>query len=172
MCLPYFFFWDGKAVMGCYTHFLSAGMYKRICRNSDRMARQAAGLKPSLSFIRPQHICTPFFKSVCDELYDKVLPEIEKTSAARTRTAEDLNQYMFWDYMYFKGMVLKERISNKHFSAATATVSSLTKFLQNPMRKLVCINDVHLGDAKFEALRNAVTDAFEKLLPEKSKYEL
>lgn len=74
--------------------------------------------------------------------------------------------------MYFKGMVLKERISNKHFSAATATVSSLTKFLQNPTRKLVCINDVHLGDAKFEALRNALIKLFEKLFPKKSRFEL
>lgn len=172
MCSPEDFFRDGKAVMGCYTHFLSTGMYKKICRNSDRLARQAAGLKPSLSFIRPQHICTPFFRSVCDELYDKVLPEIEKTSAARTRTAEDLNQYMFWDYMYFKGFVKNGKISNKHFSAATATVSSLRRFILNPTRKMVCINDVHLGDSKFEALQKAVIDAFEIRFPDKSRFEL
>lgn len=171
-CLPEDFFKDGKSVMGCYRHFISSGMYKKICRNSDSLARKAAGLGPSISFIRPQHICTPMLKSACDELYNKVRAEIDKTSESRTRTADDLNQYLYWDYMYYTGKVEDGKISNKHFSAATATVSSLRRFILNPTRKMVCINDVHLGDSKFETLQKAVIDAFEHRLPEKSRFEL
>ncbi|MGM9734990.1 MAG: hypothetical protein ACI3ZL_01110 [Candidatus Cryptobacteroides sp.] len=171
-CSPEDFFRGGKSVMGCYRHFLCTGMYKRICRNSDSLARKAAGLRPSWSFIRPQHICTPMLKSLCEELYDKELAEIDKTSAARTRTADDLNQYLFWDYMYFKGMVAKGKISNKHFSAATATVASLRKFILHPTKKMVCINDVHLSDSKFEALQSAVLESFEIRFPDKSRFEL
>ena len=53
-CSPTDFFRDGKAVIGYYRHFFASNMYKKICRNSDRLAREALGLKPSVFFTRPQ----------------------------------------------------------------------------------------------------------------------
>ncbi len=69
-------------------------------------------------------------------------------------------------------MVIRKKISNKHFSVSVASPQELKSFLQNPDRNLVCINDVHLSDKRYEALRNAILDAFESAFPVKSKYEL
>lgn len=170
-CKPEDFFRDGKAVIGYYRHFFASGMYKKICRNSDRLARKALGMKPSCFFTRPQHICSPMLKSQCAELYDKVEDEIRKTSATRTRTEENLNQYLFLDYMNYKGLVLHDKISNKHFSVAVASAESLRSFLNRPTRNLVCINDVHLSEERYDSLRGAIIDAFESAFPRKSKYE-
>ena len=85
-CRPEDFFRNGRPVIGYYRHLFASGMYKKICRNSDRLARKALGLKPSLFFTRPQHICSPMLKSQGEELYAMVKEEIRKTSAARTRT--------------------------------------------------------------------------------------
>jgi hypothetical protein len=41
-CSPEDFFRDGKGVLGFTDHWFAAGMYKKICRNSDRLAREAA----------------------------------------------------------------------------------------------------------------------------------
>ena len=166
------FFRDGKVVMGCSRHILSTNMYKKICRNSDRLARRAAGVKPSLTFIRPQHICMPMLKSSCTELYDRFSDEIAETSGHRTRTAGDLNQYMFLDYLYYSGKVVDERIPNKHFSAATATAESLSRFILNPTRKIMCINDVRLSEKKFLSLQNAAIESLEIRFPDKSRFEL
>lgn len=171
-CSPEDFFRNGKAVIGYYRHLFASGMYKKICRNSDRLARKALGMKSSCFFTRPQHICSPMLKSECEELYDKVREDIRNTSKTRTRTAENLNQYLFLDYMNYKGLVIKEKISNKHFSVSVASPSSLRDFLHRPTRKLVCINDVHLSDKRYEELRDAILDAFESSFPVKSKYEL
>jgi hypothetical protein len=165
------FFRDGKPVIGYYRHLIASGMYKKICRNSDRLARKALGMKSSFFFTRPQHICSPMLKSQCEELYAKVEEEIRKTSASRTRTGENLNQYLFLDYMNYKGMVIREKISNKHFSVAVASPDSLREFLLKPTRNLVCINDVHLSESRYEALRDAVLNAFESAFPQKSKFE-
>ena len=146
-------------------------MYKKICRNSDRLARKALGMKSSCIFTRPQHICSPMLKSQCDELYAKVEPEIRETSATRTRTEDNLNQYLFLDYMNYKGMVIKEKISNKHFSVAIASPDSLREFLEKPTRNLVCINDVRLSESRYEALRGAILDAFDAKFPNKSRFE-
>ena len=171
-CSPTDFFRGGKAVIGYYRHLFASNMYKKICRNSDRLAREALGLKPSVFFTRPQHICSPMFKSVCDEVYEKVNAQIRETSATRTRTENNLNQYLFLDYMNYKGLVINEKISNKHFSVSVASPESLRNFLQNPTRNLVCINDVHLSEKRYEALRDAILDAFESVFPEKSRFEL
>ena len=171
-CCPTDFFREGKAVIGFYRHLFASNMYKKICRNSDRLARQALGMKPSVFFTRPQHICSPMLKSVCEEVYEKVNEQIRETSATRTRTEDNLNQYLFLDYMNYKGLVINEKISNKHFSVSVASPDSLRQFLQNPTRNLVCINDVHLSEKRYEELRGAILDAFESVFPDKSRFEL
>ena len=170
-CKPTDFFRDGKAVIGYYKHLFASGMYKKICRNSDRLARKALGMKPSFFFTRPQHICSPMLKSQCEELYTKVEPEIRETSATRTRTEFNLNQYLFLDYMNYKGLVVREKISNKHYSVAIASPNTLRKFLANPTKNLVCINDVRLSESRYLQLRGAILDAFEFAFPQKSRFE-
>lgn len=171
-CRPTDFFRDGKAVIGYYRHIFASGMYKKICRNSDRLARIAAGLKPSLFFTRPQHICSPMLKSKCEELYSMVEDDIRKTSATRIRTEDNLNQYLFLDYMNYCGLVINEKISNKHFSVSVASPEALKSFLHSPDRKMVCINDVRLPEKRYDSLRSAVLEAFESSFPVKSRFEL
>ena len=170
-CKPEDFFRNGRPVIGYYRHFIAGNMYKKICRNSDRLARKALGLKPSFFFTRPQHLCSPMLKSQCEELYSMVEEQVRRTSASRTRTENDLNQYLFLDYMNYKGMVIREKISNKHFSVSVASPESLEAFLRKPDRNLVCINDVHLSESRYEALHDAILNAFESVFPIKSKYE-
>lgn len=170
-CAPTDFFRNGKAVIGYNRHLLTSGMYKQICRNSDRLARKALGMRPSCFFTRPQHICSPMLRSECEELYEKVKDEIRITSACRLRTGENLNQYLFLDYMNFKGKVLHHRISKRHFSVSVASAEKLREFLLRPNKSLVCINDVKLPDSRYEELRSTIIDAFEASLPVKSRFE-
>ena len=171
-CSPEDFYSEGRPVIGYYRHLFATNMYKKICRNSDRLARKALGLKSSVFFTRPQHICSPMLKSECEALYNLAEDEIRRTSASRTRTAENLNQYLFLDYMNYKGLVINEKISNKHFSVSVASPAKLRSFLKNPDTDLVCINDVKLSESRYESLRDAVLEAFDSVFPEKSKYEI
>lgn len=170
-CKPTDFFRDGKGVIGMYRHWLSVNMYKKICRISDQTARRMAGKRTALSFMRPQHICSPMLKSVCRELFDKEVPEIIRTSHSRTRKETDVCQYVYLDYMYHKGLLIPEKISNKHFSVAIASSGRLQEFLKNPKTKMVCINDVRLSNEKYEALREAILSAFGSRFPDKSRFE-
>ena len=170
-CKPTDFFRDGKGVIRVSYHMFALDMFKQICRNSTRVAREALGLSPrTLLFMRPQHICSPMFKSECEELYDKVEPAI-RASIIRVRTGENLNQYLFLDYMYLKGRIINERISKKHFSVGVVSVSKLRKFITRPTHKMACINDVQLTEERYEELRRVQIEAFEELFPRKCKYE-
>lgn len=165
------FFRDGKIVIGFTRHFLASGLYKVQCRNADRLARKALGLKPSLCFMRPQHICSPMLKSECDAVYGAVRQEI-MGSLSRLREEKNLNQYLFLDYMYHKGLAVPEKISNRHFSVAVASAETISGFIRKPSRDMCCINDVRLGEEKFEMMRKVIADAFEAHFPVKSRFEI
>lgn len=169
-CRPEDFFRNGKGVLGFSRHFLASGMYKKICRNSDTHARKALGLKPSFCFVRPQHTCTPMFRSECEQLYS-ILEQDILASLTRVRTSGNLNQYLFLDYQLYKGRMTNERISNKHYSVAVASPEKLKSFILSPTRNLMCVNDVHLSEERYMKLRSAMIEAFELKFPQKSRFE-
>ena len=170
-CAASDFFDKGKCFLGMSHHLFACDMFKNICRNSDRLARRALGLKQRWFFLRPQHVCTPMFKSECGEVYSKMPAEIAKTSASKIRNSDNLNQYLFLDYMYLKGRLVNKRLSKKHFSVGIVSGEKLHRFITKPSHKLVCINDVQLSEERYIELRNVLLNAFEERFPQKSKYE-
>lgn len=170
-CIPEDFFRDGRGVIGMSRHLLAYGMYKKQCRNSDRLARKASELKFTPFFIRPQHICSPMLKSECESVFAKVKTEI-LSSVSRLRTNDNYNQYLYIDYMYHRGRLIPEKISNKHFSVAVAGAEKIASFIRRPYRKMCCINDVHLPEEKFVYMRDTILAAFDDVLPIKSRFEI
>ena len=169
-CKPEDFFRDGKGVLNFSKHYIVSGMYKHICKNSDTHARKALGMPKSCAFIRPQHTCTAMLKSECEKLYDILKEDILK-SLTRTRTQDNLNQYLFLDYQMFKGLMINEKISNKHFSVALTSPQKLYSYIMNPTYNLLCVNDVNLKENRYELLREAMLKAFEQKFPNKSRFE-
>ena len=109
-CKPTDFFRDGKGVIRMSRHLFVFDMFKQICRNSNRVAYEALGRRPSPLFLRPQHVCTPMLKSEVQAVYNAKREEIIG-SMTTTRSAKNLNQYLFLDYMYLKGKIINERLS-------------------------------------------------------------
>lgn len=164
------FFEDGRGIIGVSRHLFAMDMFKKICRNSDRAARKALGLKPRCLFLRPQHICAPMFRSECRAAYDAVKGDILAT-LSRTRCAENITQYLFTNYAYLKGRIVNRRQQSRHFSMAVASPEKIASYLLSPERALVCINDVQLGDKQFRAMHETLISTFELCFPQKCKYE-
>ena len=169
-CQPTDFFRNGKGVLGMSHHWLACGMFRHICKNSDTLARKVLGLRPSLRFLRPQHVCTPMLKSECEQLYHLAEQEII-SSLTTTRSENNLNQYLFLDYMYLREKIINERLSKKHFSVGVASAKTLHEFITCPTHKLACINDVQLTEDRYIELRENILSAFEERFPQKSKFE-
>lgn len=164
------FFPDGVPAMKFSRNLFYFGDFRFLVHHSDSLARKALGMKESYCYVRPQHTASPMLKSQCDELYDKVKPEI-MASLSPLRTRANYNQYLFLDYMYYHGKARSRRLSNKHFSLAAHSIEKICEFLRKPSTKMVCINDVHMTNDKFLACREQLLAVFEEILPEKSRYE-
>ncbi len=169
-CRPTDFFRDGKALIGFTKHWFGSGMFKQICRNSDSLAKKALGMPGTRSFIRPQHICAPMFRSECERLCGLVADDIAK-AYTRTREGNNCNQYMFTDFLYYQGKALSEKISSKHLSVAVSSASRIRRAIESPSRNIICINDVRLSEKRYESLKKTIIDTFEKKFPNKSRFE-
>ena len=106
------------------------------------------------------------------EAYSKAPVEITKHACTRLRSEENLNQYLYLDYMYLKGKLVRRRLSKRHISVGVTSAKILHESITNPKHKLLCVNDVQLTEARYCELRSALLNAFELRFPEKSKFEL
>ncbi len=165
------FYIDGRTAMGFSTCLFSKALYKRQVKNGYAAAAKALGMKPGLLFKRPQHTCSPMQKSLCEELYQKIEPEI-MASLSQLRTPYNMNQHMYLNYMYLSGKAVSRRIDGKFFSMALASPSKIADFIIAPAAKLLCVNDVNFGEEKFISYRNILLEAFQKHFPNKSRFEL
>lgn len=165
------FYQNDKITIGFSMHLFAFGMFRKITKLSDSLARKALGMNKSCIFVRPQHICTPMLKSEVREAYSAVEKEL-LDSMTITREENNVNQYLFLDYMFYKGRAVNRRISRKHISMGATSAGKIAAEILHPSAKLLCINDVQMNDGKFEAVYKAMNDAFEQIFPDKSKFEL
>lgn len=171
-CQPTDFFRNGKTAASMEHHLCTFGnLFRLQTKQSDRLARRAAGFKKSFFYIRPQHTCAPMLKCVCQSLYESHHADI-LASVTPLREPCNYNQYLYTDYAYFTGKTFHQRISNRHLSMALATPKNITKAIVNPDRKIICINDVEMSEEKFERLYNAMHKAFQTRFPHKSRFEI
>lgn len=169
--VPEDFFCGGLPVVSHSRCLLTLNLFKKMTRNTDRLARAVAGKGTSPFFIRPQHTVTSMMKSVWEELYSKAGDSI-LASLTPCRNERNLIMYIFSDYMFYQNKTVRRRISNKHFSLAATSEKKIVDFLSAPDRKFVCINDVNMSEDKFLRMRATIVKAFDSLLPVRSRFEL
>ena len=166
------FFPGGKIRMGFGKHILPLIEFKKQCLRSDRLARKAAGKRPCLVFVRPQHNCTPMLRSASAEAFAKVEKELLAT-VTPLRSGTNVNQYFFPDYCLFTGRAVDSRLPSKYFSLGFSEPEKAAALIDNPGKmKLVCINDARVPEEKYERSREMILGAFGRRFPEKSCFEL
>lgn len=158
------FFRDGKPVTGFSRNLVAGNLFKIMARNTDRKVREALGMPRSPFFIRPQHTVYPNLKSACEEVSALMEKQFHE-SMSPVREEYNILQYVFLDYLYYKGMAVNQRHSNKHYSLAAASASKIAAFLAAPSTDFVCINDVQMSEDRYLKTRKVLLDSFEKLLP-------
>ena len=164
------FFTGGGIATGFTSHRFAANAFQRKVRKADRLARAAAGVPPARFYLRPQHTCTPMLRKSSEALFRTLEPSLPSL-VTRVRSEDDVNQYVFTDYLYYSGKALRRRLSCRHFSLAMATPRRIRAFLRHPSRNLVCFNDVRMPQRRFLRLQKALLAALEERFPQPSRFE-
>ena len=127
-------------------------------------------------FVDP-HMPQPFLKSTFQEVWEKESEVLEETSASKFRSCSDVNQYLFRYWQLAKGNFVP--ISMRDTKYITMNMTNLrrgevSEMIASPKYTMICLNDDESIDTDevFEEAKQIVKDAFEKILPEKSSFEL
>lgn len=118
------------------------------------------------------HIHTSFNKKTFDILWDKEKELIHKTCLNKLRTKEDITSYCVRDWQIFSGEFYPKKPIGKQFNTADIKYSNeAVEYLRRQKGKIICLNDSE-DETDFELHKQKILAEFEKLLPEKSAFEL
>jgi hypothetical protein len=96
---------------------------------------------------------------------------LDNSSKSKFRSKDDVNQYVFSWYDIASGNFVPRNSSvGRNFSIKNNN-NKLINAITKQKYKMICIND-NESDFDFEKIKLEVVNAFEKILPEKSEYEL
>lgn len=118
-----------------------------------------------------QHLPSSFLKSSFTEVWKKNQYLFESTSKNKFRSKEDVNQYAIKFWQLCKGYFVPRKYNVGKNLIITDENEEIINIITNQKTKLLCINDnENLKD--FEKNKNEINNAFEKILSEKSSFEI
>jgi len=122
------------------------------------------------------HMPQPFLKSIFDEIWSLEENKLRQTMSNRFRRCSDYNQYLFRYWQLVSGKFVPVSMKDTKYltlkselldSSVIEDVISLQKY------SMICLNDDSSIDEKsFMQLKEKIKDSFEKILPNKSGFEL
>ena len=117
------------------------------------------------------HAPAAFRKETFSEVW-RCEPELlDLTCMDRFRTSDNLNQWVMLWWQIASGQFFPRLVDNVVDSVTVSSVDRLCDIIVNQKHEMICLNDPEgVDDNSF--LANSIRNAFEKILPNKSVYEL
>ncbi len=122
------------------------------------------------SDFRDLHLPTSHLKSLFDEVWNAEPEAVAKGSSARFRSKDDISHWLIKDWYMCKGQ-FEPRSPKWGKKFELGVDDGEAEYIANQQGKVVCLND-STDDLDFETIQRSLIDAFEKILPEKSGFEL
>ena len=118
------------------------------------------------------HQPSPLLKSTLEEVWDKEYELMDRTSAHKFRVLTDANQWLFRNWQVCSGRFEPQdtRIGYYESIEQKDQLDRAVKAILSGKYKLVCPNDAGMED--FDLLKKELQEAFSRILPEKSGFEI
>ena len=128
---------------------------------------------PRFPGLKHEHANSNLLKSTCEEIWKKSPEILDRTCQNKFRTHLDVNQWVFKDWQIASGhFVPSSRISTFIDLKYNEKIEEAASVIRNQKAKILCINDAENIDEKtFSKMKETLSNAFEALLPDKSKFE-
>ena len=130
------------------------------------------GRRPALSNSVNRHIHMSLMKKTYTTLWETEYDILNSTCLNKSRSKDDVSAYCIRDWQLFSGQFVPERPIGKAFSTAILTQNHKPlEFMLKRKGKIICLND-NENENEFELHRHLIIDTFEKILPNRSSFEL
>lgn len=128
---------------------------------------------PQFTGFFSHHLPQPFLKKTFYKVWELEKELLELTSKSKFKKSSDVNQFLFKWWQILEGEFnprsyrRAKNISIWKFDDALQAAGIISRSALD----MICIND-HLSDGTFGKSKSVIDDAFEKLFPSKSSFEL
>ena len=130
------------------------------------------GRRDSIPYSVSHHINVSYKKKNIAKLWEEEFELIDATCRNKLRTKNDVTLWCVRDWQLFSGEFYPKKPIGKAFHTATMNYSDeAINYLRKQKGKVICLNDSE-NETNFEEHKRIVVDAFKKLFPEKSSFEL
>lgn len=116
------------------------------------------------------HITQPHLKSTFLEIYEKEKEIVDLTSRNKFRSYYDISHYLMRYWNLVEGKFIPSKDIGKAFNI-NVDLKLIKKVIEKQKYKVACFNDSK-EDIDFEYCKKELILSFDKILPEKSKFEI
>ena len=133
-----------------------------------RIAPWCVGFYPGFSYF---HGPNAFLKKTLEEVWEKEEEILSETCSHKFRLYTDVNQYLFLWWQWVKGDFVPENIQKQlKFLGMDKDIKTICAIIEDSTYNMICLNDAVTDD--YEEKKDALAKSFEKILGNKSKFEL
>lgn len=122
-----------------------------------------------------EHLPVPILRNTIETVWKKETELLDTVSHRKFRDSRDISQYIFryWQMASGNFEAINIKKLGKSFSIHTEN-DDIVNAIINHTYKMVCLNDMDLLPTQkdFEKAKQEIISAFDKVLPEKSSFEL
>ena len=118
-----------------------------------------------------QHLPNSFCKSTFSEVWEKYGDILHETCSHRFREMTDVNQWVFKEWQIASGN-FSPRSTRIGKSIPAYHIDAACRCIREQQAKMMCLNDTEMSNEEFLNCVNKVNAAFERILPEKSSFEI
>jgi hypothetical protein len=123
--------------------------------------------------LRMTHGAASFLKSTFEEVWQKEGERLDMVCGHKFRNVLDVNPYLLrqWQIMSGNFQPYNMEKSTKYFGTFPGEQNELKNALLTQKYNIICINDSKNCD-NFDELRDQIIKTFDRILPEKSSFEI
>lgn len=129
---------------------------------------------PRFPGIWQHHLPSSFKKAAFEKLWELEYAEFDETCSHKFRHMLDYNQWLLREWQIASGEFFPRSADiGSNFQLGDADDTSVVcNYIAKQKGKMVCINDGEMTDEEFEENKRLIKEAFEKILPDKSQFEI
>lgn len=126
---------------------------------------------PNFTGFYDHHLPHGFLKSTFEEVWEKHADILLRTTSTRFRSIADVQIWLFRYWQLAKGdfVPLNVQKDGAYFSISDDSIGKIVETIENQKKRIICLNDGEVSS--FEAAKERINAAFQKILPEKSSFE-
>ena len=167
-------------VLNCHFDFkksINHNLFKWLnLKNGRHLLRTIPLLKcPRFPGIYQHHLAIPYNKSTFDEVWRLEKAALLETANNKFRNKNDLSHWLFREWQLASGNFYNRsnRIGKAFYIDRDGfkTVNDIVRYISNQKGKIIAINDGEMSEKEYDIFITQTKAAFDKILPEKSKFE-